>query len=60
MVLLFFLCALFVETEVPAKADLDEDEGAVLAVERVVVQGGVRWHFTGVDDVWGSSHSCRP
>jgi len=41
VVLLGLLFALVVEAEVPAKADLEEDEGAVLAVERVVVRGGV-------------------
>ena len=59
VILLGLLCALVVEAEVPAKADLKENEGTVLAVERVVVRGGVRWHSAGVDDVRGSSRSCR-
>ena len=48
-VLLGLLCALVVEGEVPAKADLEEDEGALLAVEGVVVRGEVRWHSAGVE-----------
>ena len=50
----------FVEAEVHANADLEEDEGAVLAVERVLVRGVVRWHSAGVDDLRGSCRSCRP
>ena len=60
VILLGLLCALVVEAEVPANADLEKDEGAVLAVEGVVVRGGVRWHSADVNDVRGSSRSCRP
>ena len=37
MILLGLLCALVAKAEVPAKADLKKDEGAVFAVEGVVV-----------------------
>ena len=47
MVLLGLLCALVVEAEVPAKADLEEDEEAVLAFERVVIRGGVMLALNG-------------
>jgi len=50
---------LFLEAEVPAGADLEEDEGAVLAVEGVEVRSGVGWHSSDVDDVRGGSHFCR-
>ena len=45
--------------EVPAEADFDEDEGAVLLVEDVDVGGRVGWHFSCVDDVGSSSCPCR-
>jgi hypothetical protein len=37
VILLGLLCVLVVEAEVPAKADLEKDEGAVLVVEGFVV-----------------------
>jgi hypothetical protein len=59
MVLLGLLGDLAVAAEVPVEADLEEDEGGVLAVEGVEVRSGVGWHSSGVDDVRGGSHSCR-
>ena len=59
VVLLVLLGELVVAAEVPAKADLEEDEGAVLVVEGVEVRIGVGWYSWGVDDVRGGSHSCR-
>ena len=59
VVLLGLLGELVVAPEVPAEADLEEDEGAVLAVEGVEVRSGVGWHSSGVYDVRGGSHSCR-
>ena len=58
-VLLGLLGELVVAAEVPAKSDLEEYEGAVLAVEGVEVRSGVGWHSSGVDDVRGGSQSCR-
>ena len=59
VVLLGILGELVVAAEVPAESDLEEEEGAVLAVEGVEVRRGVGWHSLGVDDVRGGSHSCR-
>ena len=57
VVLVRFLLELLVAAEVPANADLKEDEGAVLAVEEVDVPGRVGRHLSGVDDVGGSPRS---
>ena len=54
VVLLDFFLELLVAAEVPAKADLEEDKGAALSVEGVVVRGRVGRHSSGVDDVGGS------
>jgi len=57
-----FFCYLgepLLAAEVPAKADLDEDEGAVLAVEGVGIRSGIGWHSLSEDDVRGGSHPCR-
>jgi len=57
VVLLGFFLGFLVAAEVPANADLKEDEGAVLAVEEVDVPGRVGRHLSGVDDVGGSPRS---
>ena len=57
--LLGLLDELVVATEVYAKADLKEGEGADLPVEGFEVRSGVGWHSSGVDDVRGGSHSCH-
>ena len=59
MVLLGLLAEFVLATEVPAKANLEEDEGTVLRVEGVGVQSGINGHYSGVDDVQGGTHSCR-
>ena len=59
VVFLGLLGELVLEAEIPAEADLEEDEGAVLAVEGVEVRSGVGWHSSGVDDVGSGFHSCR-
>ncbi len=59
VVLLGLLGVLVVVAEVPTKADLEEVEGSILAVEGFGVQSGVGWHTSGIDDVQGGSHSCR-
>ena len=59
VVLLGLLGELVVATEVPTKADLEEDKGAVLAVKGVEVRSGIGWHYSGVDDVRSGSHSCH-
>jgi hypothetical protein len=59
VVLLNLLDELVVASEVFAEADLEEDEGTVLTVEGGGVRGGVDWHSSGLDDVRGSSRSCR-
>ena len=59
MVLLGLLGELVLAAEVHVNADFEEDEGTVLAVEGGGVQGGVDMHSSGVDDVRGSSRSCR-
>ena len=45
--------------KVPAKADLEKEEGAVFFVEIVEVGGWIGWHSTCVDDLGGGSSSCR-
>ena len=45
--------------EVSAEADFEEDEGAVVPVEGVEVEGRIGRHSSCVDDVGGSSCSCR-
>jgi hypothetical protein len=59
MVFLGLLGELLLAAEVLAKADLEEDEGAVLAVKTIGVRSGVGLHFSGVDDVRGGSRSWR-
>jgi hypothetical protein len=51
--------ATYFSSEVPAKADLYEDERAVLPVEGVDVGVGVGWHSSCVYDVGGGFCSCR-
>jgi hypothetical protein len=58
-VLVGLLGVLLVTTEVPAKAQLYEDDGAVFLVEGVNVGGWVGWYSSCVDDVGGGSCSCR-
>ena len=53
------LCEFLMAAEVPAKADFDEDEGEVLRVKGVDAWGRVGRHSSCVDDVGGSSCSCR-
>ncbi len=48
-----------VSAKVPAKADLEEDEGTILSVEGVGIGDGVCWHSSRVDNVGGGSRSCR-
>ena len=58
VVLIGFFLELLVATEVLAEADLEEDEGVVLAVEGVDFRGHVGRHLKGVvDDVEGSPRS---
>ena len=59
MVLLDLLGEFVLAAEVSAQANLEEDEGKFLAAEGGGVRGGVNWHSLGVDDVRGSSRSCR-
>jgi hypothetical protein len=59
VVFLGLLGELDLEADVPSKADLEKDEGAVLAVEGVEVLSGIGWHPSDVDNVRGGSHSCR-
>ena len=59
MVLLDLHGELVLASEVSAKADFEEDEGTILAVEGGGAQGGVDWHSSGVDDVRGRSRSFR-
>ena len=59
MVLLDFVRELALASEVPAEANFEEDKGTVLAVEGGGVRGGVDRHSSCVDDVRGSSRSCR-
>ena len=56
-VLIDFFLELLVAAEVPAKADLEEDEGAVFAAEGVDARGRVGRNFSGVDDVGGRPRS---
>ena len=55
VVLLGLLCELVLTAGVLAKADFEEDERAVLAVEGVGVRVGIGWSPSGVDDVRGGS-----
>ena len=50
---------LIVLAEVPAKGDLEDHKGSVLAIEGVEIRSGVGWQLSGVDDVRGGSHSSR-
>jgi len=59
VVFLGLLDDLVMVAKVPVKTDLEEDEGAVLAVEGVGVRGGVGWHSLGVDNIQGGFHFCR-
>jgi hypothetical protein len=60
MVLLSLRGELVLAAEVLAKADLEEDEGEILAVEGVWVWDGDGWHYSsGVDDVRADFRSCR-
>ena len=59
MVLVRLVCELVVAAEVPTKADLKEDEGAILAVKGSRVYSELDWSSLNVDDVRGSALSCR-
>ncbi len=59
-VFLVLLGVFLVAAEVPAEADLEDDEGAVLPAESVSVGGWVGWYSERVDDVGGHSRSCLP
>ena len=50
---------LVLAAEVTTKANLEEDEGEVLAVEGVGVRSGVQWQFSSVDVDRGGARSCR-
>jgi hypothetical protein len=58
-ILVGLLIVFLVAAKVPAKADLEEEEGAVFLVERVELGGEVVWYSTCVDNVGGDSSSCR-
>ena len=51
-VLLGLLIELNVAAEVPAEADLDDDEGAFFCINRSWVGGGSVWDPCCVDEVW--------
>ncbi len=59
VILLGILDEFLLAAEVPIKADLEENEGAILAVEGVGVRSGVGWHSSGINDVRGGTRSCR-
>ena len=59
MVLLNPLGEFVLVAEVSVEADFEEDEGTFLAVEGGWVRGGVHRHSSGVDNIRGSSRSCR-
>ena len=58
-VLVGLLGVFLMATGVSAEADFDDDEGADLPVEGVDVGGRIGRHSSCVDDVGGSSYSCR-
>ena len=58
-ILVGLLGVFLMATEVSAEADFEEDEGAILPIEGVEVEELVGRYSSCVDDVEGSSYSCR-